>query len=64
MRELIAEQPHDAPGPVVAVADWMRAAPGQIAPFVSGELRWRTGPSVKPHRHRHAATSSGRGQPI
>ncbi len=27
----------DAPGPVVAVSDWMRAVPDQIAPFVPGE---------------------------
>ena len=26
----------DAPGPVVAVSDWMRAVPDQIAPFVPG----------------------------
>ena len=26
---------HDAPGPVVAVSDWMRANPDQIATFVS-----------------------------
>jgi len=28
---------HDAPGPVVAVSDWMRAVPDQIAPFVPGD---------------------------
>jgi pyruvate dehydrogenase E1 component len=28
----------EAPGPVVAVSDWMRAVPDQIAPFVPG--RW------------------------
>ncbi len=27
----------DAPGPVVAVSDWMRAVPDQIAPFVPGD---------------------------
>jgi len=27
----------EAPGPVVAVSDWMRAVPDQIAPFVPGE---------------------------
>ena len=27
---------NDAPGPVVAVSDWMRAVPDQIAPFVPG----------------------------
>ena len=27
---------HNAPGPVVAVSDWMRAVPDQIAPFVPG----------------------------
>lgn len=26
----------DAPGPVVAVSDWMRSVPEQIAPFVPG----------------------------
>ena len=26
----------DAPGPVVAVSDWMRAVPDQVAPFVPG----------------------------
>jgi pyruvate dehydrogenase E1 component len=26
----------DAPGPVVAISDWMRAVPDQIAPFVPG----------------------------
>jgi pyruvate dehydrogenase E1 component len=26
-----------APGPVVAVSDWMRAVPDQIAPFVPGD---------------------------
>ncbi|CAN5269215.1 pyruvate dehydrogenase (acetyl-transferring), homodimeric type [soil metagenome] len=28
----------DAPGPVVAVSDWMRAVPDQIAPYVPGEF--------------------------
>jgi pyruvate dehydrogenase E1 component len=28
---------HDAPGPVVAVSDWMRAVPDQIAQFVPGD---------------------------
>jgi pyruvate dehydrogenase E1 component len=27
----------NAPGPVVAVSDWMRAVPDQIAPFVPGD---------------------------
>jgi pyruvate dehydrogenase E1 component len=48
-REALAAQAHpervpyvtrrlaDAPGPVVAVSDWMRAVPDQIAPFVPGD---------------------------
>lgn len=31
----------DAPGAVVAVSDWMRAVPNQIAPFVPGILSSR-----------------------
>jgi pyruvate dehydrogenase E1 component len=30
----------DAPGPVVAVSDWMRAVPDQIAPWVPDPKRW------------------------
>lgn len=32
----VASRLSDAPGPVVAVSDWMRAVPDQIAPFVPG----------------------------
>ena len=32
----VASRLRDAPGPVVAVSDWMRAVPDQIAPFVPG----------------------------
>jgi pyruvate dehydrogenase E1 component len=32
----VSSRLHDAPGPVVAVSDWMRAVPDQIAPFVPG----------------------------
>ncbi|MGI8756366.1 MAG: pyruvate dehydrogenase (acetyl-transferring), homodimeric type [Acidimicrobiales bacterium] len=33
----VSRRLHDAPGPVVAVSDWMRAVPDQIAPFVSSD---------------------------
>ncbi|GLY42803.1 hypothetical protein Amsp01_088260 [Amycolatopsis sp. NBRC 101858] len=32
----VSRRLRDAPGPVVAVSDWMRAVPDQIAPFVPG----------------------------
>ncbi|MDQ2792265.1 MAG: pyruvate dehydrogenase (acetyl-transferring), homodimeric type, partial [Actinomycetota bacterium] len=32
----VTQRLSDAPGPVVAVSDWMRAVPDQIAPFVPG----------------------------
>ncbi|WP_194904165.1 pyruvate dehydrogenase (acetyl-transferring), homodimeric type [Catenulispora rubra] len=32
----VTERLREAPGPVVAVSDWMRAVPDQIAPFVPG----------------------------
>ncbi len=33
----VTQRLQDAPGPVVAVSDWMRAVPDQIAPFVPGD---------------------------
>ena len=32
----LVDQPLRRPGPVVAVSDWMRAVPDQIAPYVPG----------------------------
>src|SRR5439155_24080381 len=33
----VTRQLEQAPGPVVAVSDWMRAVPDQIAPWVPGD---------------------------
>lgn len=33
----LARRLREAPGPVVAVSDWMRTVPDQIAPFVTGD---------------------------